>query len=300
MPLTVETNKRQTETAAPPPARKVASFQVSPRLTEAARLESAEVFQLMETTPEGLSSEIAAERLELHGPNEIAREKKQSWAQRLYTAARNPLVILLTVLAILSFATGDFRAGTVMLLMVLLGLSLRFVQETRADTAAAKLKAMISVTATVVRDGQPREIPLQQLVPGDVVKLSAGDMVPGDARLVSAKDLFISQATLTGESLPVEKTDARDARENISPIERTNLCFLGTSVESGSATAVIVATGPQTYFGNVARSLAGQQPETAFDRGVKRFTWLMIRFMLVMVPLVFLINGWNKHDWHQA
>src|SRR5882762_4965700 len=271
-----------------------------PLLTEAATKPVEEVFQLLSTSPAGLTEAEALERLEKYGPNEVAYEKHQSWLHRLYTASRNPLVILLTVLAILSFATGDVRAGTVMLLMVVLGLSLRFVQETRADTAAAKLKAMISVTATVVRDGQPKEIPLQQLVPGDIVKLSAGDMIPGDVRLLSAKDLFVIQATLTGESLPVEKTDAPDTREKTSPIERTNLCFLGTSVESGSARAVIVATGPQTYFGSVARSLAGQQPETAFERGVKRFTWLMIRFMIVMVPLVFLINGLTKHDWHQA
>jgi Mg2+-importing ATPase len=210
------------------------------------------------------------------------------------------LVILLTVLAILSFATNDFRAGTVMLLMVVLGVSLRFVQETRADTAAARLKAMISVTATVVREGKPREIPLKQLVPGDVVKLCAGDMIPGDVRLISAKDLFVIQATLTGESLPVEKTDGPDTRPETSLIERSNLCFLGTSVESGSAAAIIVATGPQTYFGRVASSLAAEQVETAFERGVSRFTWLMIRFMVVMVPLVFLINGLTKHDWHQA
>jgi Mg2+-importing ATPase len=125
-------------------------------------------------------------------------------------------------------------------------------------------------------------------------------MIPGDVRLLSAKDLFVIQATLTGESMPVEKTDAADLRGNVSSIERTNTCFLGTSVESGSATAVIVATGVQTYFGKVARSLAGQQVETAFDRGVKRYTWLMIRFMAVMVPLVFVINGIFKHDWKEA
>src|SRR5262249_24663650 len=155
-------------------------------------------------------------------------------------------------------ATGDARAGTVMLLMVLLGLSLRFIQETKADNAAARLKAMISVTATVLRNGEAKELPLRQLVPGDVVKLSSGDMIPGDVRLISAKDLFVIQATLTGESLPVEKTDAPDARANVSAIERNNLCFLGTSVESGTATAVVIATGTQTYFGKVARSLAGQ------------------------------------------
>src|SRR6266850_2517005 len=272
----------------------------TPLLTEASSRPSDEIFQTMGTSSGGLTEIEAAERLAKYGPNEVAYEKKQSWIHRLYTASRNPLVILLTVLAVLSFATGDFRAGTVMVLMVALGLALRFVQETRADNAAAKLKAMISVTATVVRDGQPKEIPLRELVPGDVVKLACGDMIPGDVRLISAKDLFVIQATLTGESLPVEKSEAPDIREKVSTIERNNLCFLGTSVETGSATAVIVATGLQTYFGKMARSLAGQQVETAFDRGVKKFTWLMIRFMLVMVPLVFLINGLTKHDWHKA
>lgn len=270
------------------------------KLDEAAHKSADEVFEMLGASAAGLSEKEAAARLEEHGPNEVAYERKENWLQRLWVAARNPLVILLTVLAILSYSTGDVAAGTIMMLMVALGMSLRFVQETRADNAAAKLKAMITVTATVVRDGQTREIPLRELVPGDVVKLSAGDMVPGDVRLISAKDLFVIQATLTGESLPVEKTDAPDLRENISSIERANLCFLGTSVESGSATAVIVATGGQTYFGKVARSLAGRQIDTAFDKGVKRFTWLMIRFMIVMVPLVFLINGVTKHDWKEA
>src|SRR5664280_464235 len=269
-------------------------------LREAAAQEIPAVLESLGTTPNGLTEEEAAARLERYGPNEVAREKKQGHLRRLYLAGRNPLVILLTVLAILSFAADDFRAGTVMLLMVILGLSLRFIQETRADTAAARLKAMIRVTATVLREGQPKEIPLHLLVPGDIVKLSAGDMVPADVRLIAAKDLFVIQATLTGESMPVEKTDARETRDKASIIEYANLCFLGTSVESGSATAVIVATGPKTYFGKMASSLTGQQTETAFDRGVKQFTWLMIRFMLVMVPLVFLINGFRKHDWHQA
>jgi Mg2+-importing ATPase len=260
----------------------------------------AEILLRLKTSPDGLTDEEAIERLEVFGPNEVAYERKEGWLYRLYISARNPLVILLTVLATLSFATGDFRAGTVMMLMVFLGLSLRFIQETKADNAAAKLKAMITVTATVVRDGEAKEIPLRELVPGDVVKLSAGDMIPGDVRLISAKDLFVIQATLTGESLPVEKTDALDSRDNVSTIERTNLCFLGTSVESGSATAVVIATGVQTYFGKVAHSLARRQEETAFDKGVSRFTWLMIRFMIVMVPLVFLINGLTKHDWKTA
>jgi Mg2+-importing ATPase len=267
---------------------------------DSATKDVSEVLLRLKTSPNGLTEEEASERLEVFGPNEVAYEDKEGWLHRLYISARNPLVILLTLLATVSFATGDFRAGTVMMLMVFLGLSLRFIQETKADNAAAKLKAMITVTATVVRDGQAREIPLRDLVPGDIVKLCAGDMIPGDVRLISAKDLFVIQATLTGESLPIEKTDAPDSRENVSSIERTNLCFLGTSVESGSATAAIVATGRHTYFGKVAHSLIGRQVETAFDKGVKKFTWLMIRFMLVMVPLVFLINGVTKHDWKEA
>jgi P-type Mg2+ transporter len=267
---------------------------------DAATGKIADLLKGLRTAAAGLTEAEAEARFAEHGPNEVAHEKHQSWLNRLYVAALNPLVILLTVLAILAFATEDFRSGTVMVLMVVLGLSLRFVQESRADAAAAKLKAMISVTATVMRDGQPREIPLKDLVPGDVVKLSAGDMIPADVRLLAAKDLFVIQATLTGESMPVEKTDACDARTGISPIEHTNICFLGTSVESGSATAVVVATGAQSYFGCMASSLVGQQVETSFDKGVKKYTWLMIRFMVVMVPLVFLINGLTKHDWHQA
>ena len=273
-------------------------------LRDAATQETSEILQRLTTSPAGLTEAEAAERLEVFGPNEVAQERRHEWLHRLWIAVRNPLVILLTILAVLTFATAestsDYAGGVVMLVMVVLGVSLRFVQETRAGNAAAKLKAMIKVTATAVRDGQPKEVPLQHLVPGDVVKLSAGDMIPGDVRLLTAKDLFIIQATLTGESLPVEKTDARDPRPNVSSIEHTNICFLGTSVESGTATAVVVATGAQTYFGKMASSLAGQQVETAFDRGVKRFVWLMLSFMLVMVPMVFLINGLMKHNWKDA
>jgi Mg2+-importing ATPase len=273
-------------------------------LSEAATRETAEVLQSLGSSPTGLTESEAEARLEKYGPNEVSQEKKHEWLHRLWVAVRNPLVILLTVLAILTFATAesssDYAGGVLMLVMVLLGVSLRFVQETKANNAAAKLKAMIKVTATVVREGQQKEIPLRQLVPGDVVKLSAGDMIPGDVRLLAAKDLFIIQATLTGESLPVEKHDARDTRTNVSSIEHTNLCFLGTSVESGAATAVILTTGAQTYFGKVASSLAAQQPETAFDRGVKKFVWLMLTFMLVMVPMVFLINGFVKHNWKES
>jgi Mg2+-importing ATPase len=184
--------------------------------------------------------------------------------------------------------------------MVLLGVILRFVQEAKADSAAARLKAMIRVTASVVRDGSVRELPIADLVPGDIVRLAAGDMVPADVRVLACKDLFVDQASLTGESLPVEKTDLALAESSLPPLERANLCFLGTSVESGTATVVVIASGAETYLGGIASTLSGQSVETSFDQGVSRFTWLMIRFILVMVPLVFVINGLTKGDWTEA
>ncbi|MEI6535066.1 MAG: magnesium-translocating P-type ATPase, partial [Verrucomicrobiaceae bacterium] len=254
----------------------------------------------MNTSAAGLNQNEADRRLVESGPNVVVSEKHRGWPWRLLTATRNPLVILLIVLAGISFATGDARAGSVMTLMIIIGVALRFVQESRADAAAAKLKAMITVTAAVIRDGKAGEISLKDLVPGDVVTLSAGDMIPADVRIIVAKDLFITQSALTGESVPVEKADSAESREDVSPLEFTNICFLGTSVESGAATAVVVATGAQTYFGSMAGSIVGDAVETSFDKGVKDFTWLMISFILVMVPLVFVINGVTKHNWHEA
>jgi len=273
---------------------------VPPRLLAAATSDAGAVLRELESRETGLSEEDAARRLEVYGPNEVAQEHRAGSLRLLGHACANPLVILLLVLAVVSFLTGDMRAGTVMLIMVVLGVILRFAQETRADEAAAKLKAMISVTATVVRDGRTREVPLHELVPGDVVRLAAGDMIPADARILNCKDLFVIQSSLTGESYPVEKTEAREDNKTKSLLDVTNLCFLGTSVESGSATAVIVETGLQTYLGRMAQAIVGPQVATSFDRGITRFTWLMIRFMLVMVPLVFLINGLTKHNWTEA
>ncbi|MGC9036736.1 MAG: magnesium-translocating P-type ATPase [Verrucomicrobiia bacterium] len=272
----------------------------SPRIAEFARADVNEVLKSLRSSPSGLSQAEIEERQETYGLNEMPGEVKHGWLWFLWIALRNPLVILLSVLATISFIMGDVRAGTVMSIMVTTGVLLRLIQEVRADSAAEKLKAMIKVTATVIRDGSAREVPLKELVPGDIVKLSAGDMIPADIRIIASKDLFINQATMTGESIPVEKSDARETRDNISPFEFCNICFLGTSVESGSATGVVVTTGAQTYFGKMASTLSGQQIETSFDKGVKRFTWMMIIFMAVMVPLVFLINGLTKGNWGEA
>jgi Mg2+-importing ATPase len=218
----------------------------------------------------------------------------------LWRAVRNPLVILLAVLAAVSFATGDARAAIMMLLMIALSVGLKLIQETKASNAAAKLRAMISVRATVLRGGVPQEVAISQLVPGDVVQLSAGDMIPGDVRLVVAKDLFVIQGSLTGESFPVEKFVVDRGHETSSPLDLANIAFLGTSVGSGAATAIVVATGKETYLGGMAEALQEQAAPTAFDRGISRFTLLMLSFMAAMVPLVFLINGFTKGSWGEA
>ena len=307
--LTVDTGTAGSKPAASPTRPTVPSIptksknqniRVSPPVLDAARKDGEQLLRDLRTSPAGLTQAEAEERARTTGPNEVAQERKQGWLLRLLKIIRNPLVILLTTLSAVSFLTGDARAGIVMAIMVMLSVGLRFWQEARADAAAEKLKAMIHVTATVVRDGAAREIPLRDLVPGDIVKLAAGDMIPGDVRVLSSKDLFVSQGSLTGESLPVEKFHDPETKEEGSPTELKNTCFMGTSVESGTATAVVVTTGVQTYLGSMARSITGERSQTSFDQGLNRFTWLMMKFMAVMVPLVFFINGFTKHDWKGA
>ncbi|MFO0969226.1 MAG: magnesium-translocating P-type ATPase [Gemmataceae bacterium] len=284
---------------APNHPRQAGPIRVAPALLDAAHCPAEQVFTALQTSANGLSEDEAERRRDTYGRNTIVAEGRHPHLVILGKALINPLVILLLFLAVLSYFTGDFRAAVVMLIMVVLGVALRFFQEARADTAAAKLKALIRVTATVVRGGATREVLLDDLVPGDLVQLCAGDMIPADVRLVACKDLHVIQASLTGESFPVEKSDAPEPPDR-PPLELRNVCYLGTSVESGTARGVIVATGFHTYLGGMARAITGRQPETSFDRGVSRFTWLMIRFILVMVPLVFLINGLTKGDWVEA
>lgn len=279
--------------------RRLAANNIAP-LLEASVAEQADLLQNLRTSERGLSSEEAQRRLEADGLNAIVQETGGGWVRLAIHAFVNPLVILLAVLGALAFLTSDYDTAAIIATMVIIGVVLRFVQEFRANAAAAKLKAMIHVTATVVRDGTAVEIPLASVVRGDIVKLSAGDMIPADVRLLTSRDLFVTQSTLTGESLPVEKFSAVEKGESRSVVELRNICFLGTSVESGTGTAVVVATGPNTYLGRMARLMTEPPQETSFDKGVRRFTWLMIRYMMVMVPLVFLINGLTKGNWHDA
>lgn len=256
---------------------------------------------------EGLSEAEAQERRLRDGPNEVEQDRPIGAWLHLWYCYCNPFNLLLSVLAVISWLTEDAEAAIVIGSMVAISTLLRFVQEKRSNRAAERLKAMVSNTATVFRSQEnedpPRrvEIPIRQLVSGDVLWLSAGDMVPADVRLLSAKDLFVGQAALTGESLPVEKfAQLRDARQG-NPLERDNLCFMGTNIISGSAQAVVVGTGARTYFGSLAeRVIAADPAPTAFQAGVNKVSWLLIRFMLVMAPLVLLLNGFTKGDWLEA
>ena len=281
------------------------------RLKQASGDTKALFLEMLESHEQGLSAAEVKERLLTHGLNEVAHEKAPRWYVQFFEAFLNPFIGVLLVLAIISYITDviiqapadkDYTTVGVISIMVFLSAMLRFVQEFRSNQAAEKLKSMVTTTATVLRQEQDKqEIDIKRLVPGDIIHLSAGDMIPADVRIMQSKDLFVSQAILTGEALPVEKTELPNARAaKLSPLELDNVCFMGTNVVSGTAQAAVVNTGGDTYFGSLSKSLVGKRAETSFDKGVNSVSWLLIKFMLVMVPLVFLINGFTKHDWLQA
>jgi Mg2+-importing ATPase len=288
-------------------------------LTEAARADPADVLRSLASHADGLTEPEARAALRRAGPNEVEHEKPLPWWQHLWHCYRNPFNLLLTVLAAISWATDDIKAATVITAMVVLSTGLRFWQESRSHEAADQLKSLVSSTATVLRRAQgdapaaglapgasaagPRriEVPIRRLVPGDVLVLSAGDMIPADLRLLSAKDLFVGQSAMTGESLPVEKFPLQRDVKATNPLELDNILFMGTNVVSGSATAVVLATGRHTYFGALAQRVSStDRSPTSFQTGVNRVSWLLIRFMAIMVPLVLLLNGFTKGDWLQA
>lgn len=275
------------------------------RLQGYARLPAEELLRQLATSASGLSDAEAAARLLRIGPNQVAQEKRQTIAQELAGRAKNPLNALLLGLAAVSWGIGDARAAIVICGMVLLSVLLAFLQEHRSNRAAAELSDMVKTRATVQRrpDAGPSralEIPIDRLVPGDLVQLAAGDLVPADLRLLAAKMLHVNQSALTGEAMPVDRTGSVPEADRGDPFDFENLCFMGSSVLSGSGTGVVLQTGAQTYFGKLAGSLAAPRAPTSFDRGISRFTWLMMRFIVVMVPAVFLINGLTKGDWLEA
>ncbi len=252
----------------------------------------------------GLSADEAADRLRNCGPNIIASEARHGGWRRFMQLLASPLSLMLLVLASVNFAIGEAWGALMISVMVILSSLLSFVQEHRSDRAAQRLRSMVATTATVLRAGREKsEIPLSALVPGDIVFLSAGDIAPADVRILSARNLFISQAALTGESLPVEKTPTALAGADADAgafADLSNLAFMGTNVVSGTATAVVIATGKRTAFGHIAADLLKKRELTSFDLGINRYIRLIMRVMLVMVPLVFLVNGATKGDWLEA
>ncbi len=281
---------------------------IAKALAAASHADASELLAALGSSPQGLGEEQAQALRKRLGSNEVRHEQPLPWWTHLWQCYRNPFNLLLTVLALVSYVTEDMKAALVIGSMVGLSTVLRFLQESRSNKAAERLKAMVSNTATVLRPepgaaSAPRvEVPMRDLVPGDVIALSAGDMIPADCRLLGAKDLFISQSALTGEAMPVEKFPTTDrGSPEAGVLERENLLFMGTSVISGTATALIVHTGNRTFFGALAqRVAAADQGTSAFQAGINRVSWVLIRFMLVMAPLVLVINGVSKGDWWEA
>jgi len=293
------------------PSAKSNAREADARLIETAYLDPDAALAALDSDRHGLTDDEVEHRRRQFGRNEVAHEKPPTWYGELGRAFANPFNFLLTTLAIVSGVTGDSEAMTVISFMVVFSTGLRFVQESRSHKSAQALRALVRTTTAVERAGDEydsagpatrrREIPMGELVPGDIVYLSAGDMIPADVRLISAKDLFVGQSALTGEALPVEKSDRADRPQKPAALtELPTICFMGSNVVSGTATSVVVATGSNTSFGRMARGLVGHRAETAFDVGVHKVSWLFIRFILVMVPIVFLINALTKGSWLEA
>ncbi|MCT9459830.1 magnesium-translocating P-type ATPase [Acinetobacter baumannii] len=299
------------------------SKNLSKRLLNASRAQTNDLLKQFDTHLTGLTEEQAYTQQMMVGLNEVTHEKPLTWWQHLWYCYRNPFNILLSLLALIAFFTDDLTGSTIISVMVILSTLLRYWQEAKSNQAADALKVMVSNTATVLRHQVSAEdlelmherygidtknqtthqfeIPIQYLVPGDVILLSAGDMIPADCRILSAKDLFVSQAAMTGESMPVEKFPLQKNLEETSALELDNIVFMGTNIVSGSAQAVVLSTGIQTYFGALAhRVTATDRSTTAFQMGVNKVSWLLIRFMLVMAPVVLFINGFTKGDWAEA
>jgi Mg2+-importing ATPase len=293
------------------------------QLLEASRADLTTLLTALDSHADGLSDQQADEIRKRVGLNETDHEKPLSFSRQVWLAYANPFNLLLSLLAVISWLTEDIKATVVISTMVVVATVIRVWQEGKSGKAADKLKAMVSTTATVIRrditeDAAPLfekaygvhlpvrparrvELPISQLVPGDMIALAAGDMIPADCRLVSAKDLFVSQAAMTGESLPVEKFAEQRAPSCTNPLELDTILFMGTNVVSGSATALVLTTGSNTYFGALAQRVTATDREpTQFQSGVNRVSWLLIRFMLVMAPLVLVINGFAKGDWLEA
>jgi Mg2+-importing ATPase len=253
-----------------------------------------ELFTRLEVSQSGLTPQDVEKRLEIYGPNELAKRKKRTVIMEFLLHLRSPLIIILLVAGLISVFLGETINAIIIFSMVTLSVALDVYQEHKAGKAAEMLKEKVTTTATVIRDGVKREVKLSEIVPGDMVYLSAGDIVPADARVIDAKDLSIDQSALTGESFPVEKETATLKARGPEITEWNNCLFMGTSVVSGTATAVVMKTGNFTEYGKIAKSLAARIPETEFERGLRRFGFLMMEVIFLLVLFVFFINALYK------
>ncbi|GAB6168498.1 magnesium-translocating P-type ATPase [Clostridium carnis] len=280
-------------------------------LLKAATMDNSTLLNEFRTSLKGLKESQIENLRDKYGNNEISHEKQASVFKKIFEAFINPFTIVLIALACISAFTDiilvskeerSFTSVIIVLTMVTISGLLRFVQETRSSNAAEKLNALIKTTTAVEREGFGKiEIPLSEIVPGDIVYLAAGDMIPADVRILHAKDLFVSQSALTGESEPFEKYgETKEFITTSSPLEYDNLGFMGSNVISGSAICVVITTGDQTYFGSMAKTITSTHTVTSFEKGVNSVSWLLIRFMMFMVPFVLFINGFTKGDWIQA
>ncbi len=281
------------------------------KLRKASQISGDEIYEMLNSSKDGISDKTARNLISKYGLNEVDYDKAPSWYVQLFKAFVNPFVLILLAIIVISYvidvwyaAAGqkDWKTVLVVAVMIIISSLLSFFQEYRSNRAAEKLKSMVRTTTAVLRKGKDREeILMSQIVPGDIIYLAAGDMIPADCRVLESIDLFIGESMLTGESLPVEKIAlAVEDLENKPPIELNNLCFMGTNVVSGSAKVIVIATGSNTYFGSIGKSIVGKSPETSFDIGIKNVSLLLIRFMFIMVPIIFLINGVVKGDWIEA
>ncbi len=270
------------------------------RLFDLCRIPFPQAVEVLESSSRGLAAEEAERRLDEYGPNELSHLKSLSFFADMLHRFTSPLVVQLLVIALVSAVIGEVASTVIVGAMIVLSVGLASVLDRKSDLAVEALGKRVQSRTLVIRDGKESEIRISEVVPGDIVLLHAGSVVPADLRLIAAKDFFVGESALTGESMPVEKTVELAGRGDGNALELSNACFLGTSVNSGTARGLVVNTGTRTLFGAISERLADRREETSFDQGVRSFTWLMIRFMIVMVCAVFFIVGMTKGNWLEA
>ena len=284
----------------PPTAKSEESSAHELRMVELCSASASEAIEALNSSARGLTSDEAENRLDQYGANELAHAKQLGFWGDIAHRCKSPLVIQLLVIAGVAAVIGEVKSAVIVGAMVVLSVGLSYVLDRKSSRAVDTLGKRVQSRTRVLRDGEEAEIKITEVVPGDIVLLQAGSIVPADVRLLVAKDFFLSQSSLTGESMPVEKSAQAGNTKGQGALELANACYLGSSVTSGSARAVVVNTGTRTLFGSIFKSLGEDREKTSFDIGVRSFTWLMIRFMLVMTAAVFFIVGMTKGNWGEA